>query len=129
MTPRVGIDLVSVDSVRESLRNHGDRYLQRLYTAQEVEDCSEGGTVSAEHLAARFAAKEATIKALRLPPTQGLDWRSIELVRTADGWTSLRLTGSAAALAEREGIDAFSVSVTHEAGFAAAIVLAIPARA
>ena len=125
--PRVGIDLVSVDSVRESLQSHGDRYLQRLYTAQEIEDCSEGGAVSAERLAARFAAKEATMKALRLPPSQGLDWRSIELVRNADGWLSLRLTGSAAQLAKREGMDAFSVSVTHEEGLAAAVVLAIPA--
>lgn len=126
VTPRVGIDLVSVDAVREALRIHGDRYLERLYTPQEIEDCSRGDAVSVEGLAARFAAKEATIKALRLRSSQGLDWRSIELVRHADGWTSLRLTGGAARLAASEGIGAFSVSVTHEDGLAAAIVLALP---
>ena len=124
MSLRVGVDLVSVESVRESLRTHGDRYLQRIFTPREVDDCREEGVVSAERLAARFAAKEAAMKALRLPPSEGLDWRSIELVREADGWTWLRLTGRASELAGREGVTELAVSVSHEGGLATAVVVA-----
>jgi holo-[acyl-carrier protein] synthase len=123
MNLRVGIDLVSVESVRESLREHGDRYLERIYTAQEIADCRDGDEISAERLAARFAAKEAAMKALRLPPSEGLDWRSIELVREPDGWTRLRLSGRARELADRQGIGSLEVSVSHEGPLAAAVVL------
>ncbi|HEY7422168.1 MAG TPA: holo-ACP synthase [Gaiellaceae bacterium] len=127
MKLRVGLDLVLVETVQEALRTQGDRYLERIYTPQEIEDCHDGDTVSPHRLAARFAAKEAALKALRLPPNEGLDWRSIELVREPDGWTWLRLTGRARELADGAGLSALSVSVTHEALFAAAIVAATSA--
>ena len=71
MRLRVGIDLVLVDSIREALDLHGDRYLERVYTAQEIADCRDGDDVAPERLAARFAAKEAGMKALRLSRTKG----------------------------------------------------------
>jgi len=117
---RVGIDLVSVDSIREAVALHGDRYLERIYTPREIADCRDGDEVAFERLAARFAAKEAGMKALRLPPSEGLDWRSLELVREPEGWTWLRLTGRAAELA---GTHELSVSVTHEGPFAMAVVV------
>ena len=120
MRLRVGIDLVLVDSIREALDLHGDRYLERVYTAQEIADCRDGDYVAPERLAARFAAKEAGMKALRLSPNEGLDWRSLELVREPEGWTWLRLTGRAAELA---GTQDLSASVTHEGPFAMAIVI------
>jgi len=124
MIVSVGIDLVSVESVEDSLRQFGDRYLTRVFTPQEVEDCSDGGRPSAERLAARFAAKEAAIKALRLPPGASLGWHSIELVRSPEGWTELRLTGEALRLADSRGLSTLAVSVTHEGGMAAAVVTA-----
>lgn len=124
MTIRTGIDLVSVEAVRESLQAYGDRYLGRTYTEREVADCQGDSGPAPERLAARFAAKEATMKALRLPPDEGLDWRSIELVREHEGWTSIRLSGRARELAARAGIVHMAVSVTHEGPFAAAVVIA-----
>jgi holo-[acyl-carrier protein] synthase len=121
---RVGIDLVDVESVRESLRVHGAHYLRRIFTDGEVADCQAEDGPSAERLAARFAVKEAAMKALRLPPDEGLDLRAIELVRAPGGWTTLRLTGAAAALAERQGLAEFDVSIAHEGAYAVAVVVA-----
>src|SRR5919202_4666096 len=90
LSVRVGIDSVSVESVREALAAHGDRYLQRVYTAGEREAC--GG--DPERLAARFAAKEAAVKALRAGDG-GLPWTAIEVRRDPSGFVELELTGEA----------------------------------
>ena len=123
-TTRVGIDLVSVESVRESLELHGEHYLRRVFTEQEVADSQSGASVSPERLAARFAAKEAALKALRVPPDEAVPLPSIEVVRHRSGWLDLRVSGRAAELAAAAGITGFAVSVTHEGPFAAAIVVA-----
>lgn len=120
---RVGIDLVSVDSIREALQTHSERYLERVYTAREVEDCTSSAGVDPERLAARFAAKEATLKALR-PREYSIPWSSIEVRRDPGGWVELELTGPAAMLADATGITELSLSITHEGGFAAAVVIA-----
>lgn len=124
MASRVGIDLVAVESVREALRDHGEHYLRRIYTDREIADCTDGGEPAADRLAARFAAKEAAIKALRPSRDQALAWRSIEVVRGAAGWVELQLSGSAAVYAEESGVAAFALSFTHEGAYAAAVVVA-----
>lgn len=123
MSIRVGIDLVSAESVRQSINVHGQRYLDRVYTAREVSDCSVETGADPERLAARFAAKEATFKVLRVGD-QSLSWREVEVGRDASGWVGLSLTGHAAALAKIAGITRFSLSLTHECGCAAAVVIA-----
>jgi holo-[acyl-carrier protein] synthase len=120
---RVGIDLVSVQAVRESLRTHEDRYLERVYTAREVTECRTADGMDAERLAARFAAKEATLKVLR-PRDGGVPWSAIEVLRDPGGWVDLALTGAAAELAEAAGVAELAVSLTHEGGFASAVVVA-----
>jgi holo-[acyl-carrier protein] synthase len=122
---RVGLDLVTVESVREALDLHGDRYLGRVYTEAEVHDCLVGGEPDPERLAARFAAKEAAIKALRVPPDVPSDLRTVELVRAADGSLSIRLAGAVAAWAESEGIRDLAVSVSHERLVVGAVVIAL----
>ena len=118
MTLRVGIDTVAVASVQEAIDRHGDRYLTRVYTPRELADC--GG--DAERLAARFAAKEATIKALRAG-AGGLPFTAIEVRRDATGAVDLVLTGAAADLAAAAGITELAVSLTHEKGLASAAVV------
>jgi holo-[acyl-carrier protein] synthase len=120
---RVGIDLVSVDSVREALQTHSERYLERIYTAREIEDCTSPAGVDPERLAARFAAKEATLKVLR-PREESIPWSSIEVRRDSGGWVELELSGPAASLAAANGVAELSLSITHEGGFAAAVVIA-----
>lgn len=120
----VGIDLVAVEEVQAALAQFGDRYLGRIFTDHEVACSSGEGVAGARHLAARFAAKEATLKALgpsdRLPA-----WRSIEVRQDKSGRCTLRLSGQAAELARQAELDEFTVSLTHEGNLAAAVVLAI----
>jgi holo-[acyl-carrier protein] synthase len=123
MAVRVGIDLVSVQSVQDSLRAHPERYLTRVYTDREVTDCRTDGGVDAERLAARFAAKEATLKVLR-PADGGVPWSAIEVRRAPDGWVHLELSGAAAELAEAAGVSDLALSLTHEGAYASAVVVA-----
>ena len=124
---RVGVDVAGVAEVADSVRVFGDRYLGRIYTPHELECCrsteSESG-LSFQSLAARFAAKEAAIKVLR-PDGPRPEWRAIEVRRQEDGACELRLTGLAASLADRAGLDRLAVSLTHDAGIGAAVVVAL----
>jgi holo-[acyl-carrier protein] synthase len=123
MALRVGIDLVSVDAVRESIREHGARYLKRIYTEGELRDCRTDQGIIAERLAARFAAKEATLKVLR-PVDEAIPWRTMEVVRHGAGWVEVELGGRAAELAAEASLSDFALSISHEAGYASAIVIA-----
>jgi len=122
-TVQVGVDICAVADVAESLREFGDRYRRRVYTDGELEYCSAQPALEPQRLAARFAAKEATVKVLR-PRGWWPDWRTIDVRRHADGWCELQLTGAAASLAAERGIVALSVSLTHEGPLAAAVVMA-----
>jgi holo-[acyl-carrier protein] synthase len=121
---RVGVDLTSIDAVEASLVRFGPRYTDRLFTARELEDSRGTLSARASSLAARFAAKEATIKALRVGH-DAPEWTEIEVRRVPDGWCSLHLLGQAATLAQRAGLDQWSLALTHEANMAAAVVVAV----
>jgi holo-[acyl-carrier protein] synthase len=123
MAVRVGIDLVSVQAVQDSLRAHEDSYLSRVYTDREVTDCRTADGMDAERLAARFAAKEAALKVLR-PLDGGIPWSAIEVRRDPGGWVEMELSGAAAELARAAGVAELAVSLSHEGGFASAVVIA-----
>src|SRR5438445_3606028 len=117
MALRVGTDLVLIDTVRGSIATHAEHYLERVYTEREVDDCRGARGLDAQRLAARFAAKEATLKVLR-PREQGIPWNTIEVRRDPSGWVELELSGPAAALATKEGVTGLSLSIAHEGDFA-----------
>ena len=120
----VGIDVVSVNEVASSLERFGERYVSRIFTPREAAYCrSASGRVAAERFAARFAAKEATFKALR-PDVSSMDWRSIEVRRHPSGWCDVVLHGEAAAVAARQCIETVALSMSHDAGCATAVVVA-----
>lgn len=119
MNYSVGIDFIDVDQVRDAVTRHGQRYLDRVYTPREL---AESGR-RPERLAARFAAKEAAIKALRPDRDEPLPWREIGVVHDGDGRPSLQLTGAVARLARRRGVGELALSLTHESRQAAAVVL------
>ena len=124
MPIRVGLDLVAVETVEESLHaTHGERYLERLFTEREVADCRTAAGIDPERLAARFAAKEATLKVLPAADV-GVPWQDIEVRREASGRVHLELHGRAAELATEATIVDLALSLTHEGGFAAAVVVA-----
>jgi holo-[acyl-carrier protein] synthase len=120
---RIGTDLVDVREVAAALERFGERYVTRIFTADEASYCQRDPAVAAARFAARFAAKEATVKVLR-PRGEWPDWRSIEVRRAPEGWCSLALYGRAADLAVEAGLDGFAVSLSHEAGYATAVVVA-----
>jgi holo-[acyl-carrier protein] synthase len=121
----VGLDLVQISQVFDSIQRFGSRYLERVYTQRELAqvlteiDSTQGAT----RLASTFAAKEATLKVLR-PDVRWMDWRSIEVVRTAGGWPEVVLHGAAAALARKRRVGRLAVSMSHEAEYAGAVVIA-----
>ncbi|HTZ09552.1 MAG TPA: holo-ACP synthase [Acidimicrobiales bacterium] len=119
----MGADITAVEDVLSSMRRFGDRYVRRVFTSHEIACCRGPRLVAAASLAARFAAKEATIKVLR-PDDHAVPWRSIEVRRHPAGFCELRLSDGAAALAEAAGITELHVSLSHEAGMAAAVVVA-----
>ncbi len=124
MPIRVGLDLVDVSTVEASLHAaHGERYLERLFTEREVADCRTPVGIDPERLAARFAAKEATLKVLPAAD-EGVSWQEIEVRREPSGRVHLELRGRAAELAAEARITDFALSLTHEGGFAAAVVVA-----
>ncbi len=118
----VGLDVVETDRVARALATHGRRFEERVYTPAELAECEQRAD-RAQALASRFAAKEAFLKALGTGSAQGLSFRQVEVVRGDGGHPVLRLTGSAAAEARRRGVRQLHVSLTHEPGLAAAVVI------
>lgn len=119
---RAGIDLVHVPSVSASLERFGDRYLTRVYTRGEIADAGVDPVRRAERLAARFAAKEAAIKAFGLADT-GLAWTDLEVCRRPDGGCTLRLHGAARRAAGAYDPGAVALSLTHDGDYAAAVLV------
>ena len=129
-TPRrgrihLGVDLISVKEVSRSLERFGERYIRRVFTSREAAYCRAGiGPVAAARFAVRFAAKEATLKALRPEDPSG-DWRSIEVRRhDPSGWCDVVLHGEMAALAVHQGIETLALSMSHDEDHAIAVVVA-----
>jgi len=116
---RVGIDVVSVSRIEESLERFGERFLRRVFTPAEIGYALAAPAQKAERLAARFAAKEAAIKALDLAE-RGVGWTQIEIVREPAGQVRLALAGEAAAAAANRRL---AVSMSHEGDFATAVVV------
>lgn len=120
-----GVDLIEVERIERALSRHGQRFLDRLFTPAEVQYCEGGGAQKSHRLAARFAAKEATLKALGTGLRNGLNWTDIEVIRDPLGKPALRLTGKAADLAAQQGITQLHVSLSHAKDYAVAQVVAV----
>ncbi|GEM_PF-136343 len=123
---RVGIDCVQIAEVTEAVARLGARYLERVFTRQEIESSMNAHDRFHASLAARFAAKEALLKILR-PCGSQPEWRSIEVLRRPSGACDLLLHGEAARRACGEGLRALAVSLTHDGPVAAAVVVAFVA--
>ena len=117
---RTGIDLVDTHRIGELIDQLGDTFVHETWTAEEIKDCN----ADIERLAARFAVKEATIKALRSGIEQ-VKLRDIWITNESNGTPKLHLTGTAATQARELGLAQWSVSLTHDAGLAAAVVVAL----
>lgn len=118
----LGVDLVETRRLEEALRRHGSRFEDRVFTPGERRECA-GRADQAQRLSARFAAKEACLKALGTGWSGGVGFRDVEVVRSRDGRPEIQLSGAAAARAARLGVRAVHLSLTHQPGAAAAVVI------
>jgi holo-[acyl-carrier protein] synthase len=118
----LGIDLVEVNRLAGALGRHGERFERRVFTDRERADC-KGRADRLQALAARFAAKEACLKALGTGWARGLAFGQVEVIRASSGKPELRLHGPAAEAASRLGVGSVHVSLTHQPNTAAAVVI------
>lgn len=119
----IGIDIVEVARVAEVIGRHGDRFLTRVFTPREVAYCLSRKRKE-EHFAARWAAKEAALKALRAPFEGTVTWRDIEVVTGEMGEPQLKLRGGAAQMARKRGIRRLHLTISHVRALAVACVVA-----
>ena len=115
----VGVDLIEIDRVAATLERFGSRFLERVYTDGEIAYCRG----RAPQLAARFAAKEAAMKAIGTG-TRGVGWREVEVTRNRSGEPGIALHGRAVARANALGVDRLAVSLSHSRAYAVASVVA-----
>ena len=115
----LGIDVCSIERMRRALERHGDRFFARICSEAERKDLS--GRELATAVAGRFAAKEAFAKAL--DGAKGVGWHEVEVRRGSSGRPTLELTGNAMSMVRRFGAERWHVSITHDAGVAAAVVI------
>jgi holo-[acyl-carrier protein] synthase len=117
-----GIDIAEVPRIREAIARHGQRFLNRVFTESEIQYC-ESKANRVERYAARFAAKEAGMKAIGTGWNHGVRWRDIEVARKPGGRPTLLLHGKAAEFAARLGATNIALSLTHTAEQAMAQVI------
>ena len=113
-----GIDIIEISRVRQVLERYGRRFLERVYTPGEIAYCRE----RPPNLAARFAAKEATMKALGTG-VRGVGWKDIEVVRHESGAPAIRLHGRCKQRAQRLGVQEIAISLSHSREYAVASVV------
>ena len=117
-----GVDLCEVGRIESAIARHGRRFVERVYTEQEIA-YAQGKANRSERYAARFAAKEAGMKALGTGWRGGITWRDLEVTNLASGRPALQLHGKAAEIAEKLGVRNVSLSITHTSQQAMAIVI------
>ena len=121
----LGFDATDIPRIASTLERYGDRFLQRVFTEEEIAYCTRRRN-PAPHLAGRFAAKEACMKALGTGYSCGVLWKDIEVVRD-DGPPQLRLHGGAALRAEQMRVTKSLLTITHADALAMAQVLLLAA--
>lgn len=122
MISGIGIDIIEVARIEKQLGRVQERFLRRLFTDREIAYCNRK-RFQALHFAARFAAKEACLKAMGTGLSAGISWKDVEILNDEAGKPSVRLGGRAKALAEERGFRVVHVSMTHVKDIAAAVVV------
>ena len=119
-----GIDLVDFPRIEEMVERHEQRFLDRVFTANE-QGYAESNKNRIEKLAGRFAAKEAIMKLMGTGWRGKIAWTDIEVVNNEMGVPKVNVTGEVKRIAEKLGINQITVSITHTANFAIASAVAI----
>ena len=116
MTQYIGVDIIEIVRIRRAVTRWGDRFLKRVFTESEIKLYRQ----KPASLAARFAGKEAVIKALQ--KTSGICWKHIEILSETDGKPLLNLYGKAKKQAKNLGLDSLTITLSHSRDYAIAFV-------
>ena len=122
-----GVDLVDCKRIAEAIEKHGDRFLRRVYTQRELDYCL-GKKRELEHLAGRFAAKEAVLKVLGTGWSGGINWTDIEVVNEPSGQPRVTLSGRTREIADEQGLGEVLISISHISTHAIASAVATKNR-
>jgi len=117
-----GVDIVEIPRMREAVRKWGDNFISKIFTAREVK-YSTSKRFSEQHFAARFAAKEAVVKAFGEPSKFPIRWTDIEVVNNTEGKPIIEFKGDALKLKKIKKIDDIIVSMSHSKNYAIASVI------
>jgi len=108
-----GIDIIETTRIRASVQEHGERFLDRVFTPAEQAYCARNKKRYFEHLAGRFAAKEAVLKVLGTGWRGGISWTDIEILPEPSGQPKVQLSGESLRIATELGIANWHVSISH----------------
>ena len=117
-----GVDITEVPRIAAAIERFGERFLRRVYTEAEIAYCRSKRN-SVERFAARFAAKEAAMKAIGTGLRRGVTWQSVEVTREPGGRPQLRFSGKAAEFAGKLGMRRAALSLSHTSQLAIAQVI------
>ncbi|MBQ1454600.1 MAG: holo-ACP synthase [Thermoguttaceae bacterium] len=119
----IGTDITEIDRISQMVERHARSFLDRVFTPNEQRYCGSGAAAR-ERYAARWAAKEAVLKALGTGWSVGIAWTDVEVVKLPSGAVSVALTGGAARRAEELGVTEVLLSVSHGKNHAVAFAVA-----
>lgn len=114
----IGVDLVKISRMEKAGKGHAG-FLERVFTARERDYCSRQ-KYPAQHYAARFASKEAILKAFGTGMTSGMKWTDIEVLHGEGGGPIVNISGAAKDLADLKGVKDIMLSYSHDEGYAVA---------
>lgn len=114
-----GVDIIEIDRVKESIEQLGDKFLNRVFTDKEIEYCESRKNQKYQHYAARFAAKEATFKAVsgQINDKYNVCWKDFEVTNDEQGRPSIKLVGI-----DEKSIENIDISISHCKKYAVANV-------
>ena len=117
-----GTDIIEISRIRESIEEAGERFLNRVYTEKEIQYCESKKNQKFQHYAARFAAKEATFKAISilLEDKYSICWKDIEIINNSAGKPTVNILG-----VDTKRIESLSISISHCKEYATANVVAV----
>lgn len=120
----IGTDIVEVVRIGQMIERHGEVFLQRVYTEDEIRYCQRRKEYT-QHYAGRWAAKEAVMKTLGTGWSKGISWRDIEVRTSKSGRPSIQLKGAAREIADQLGIGEVMISISHCRAYATATAIAV----
>ena len=120
----IGTDIVECERIGRMIERHGEHFIHRVYTDQEIAYCNQH-RVATLHFAGRWAAKEAVLKALGTGWVKGISWRDVEVRNVAGGRPIILLSGGAKERCDQAGITEMKISISHCQSHATAYAVAV----